>query len=121
MTRPGMKRIDNIVAGNGEPLAGRMGAYAELLAYPLLLARWRQRLHIGRRAWRLRLFAIVVGARTQLQADRFATCLSLGFGGGIVCLKTVLGNYYDLKALILLLGIAIAITTSLSAALEVST
>ena len=58
---------------------------------------------------------IIVDARTQLQVDMFATCLGIGFGGGIVCLMTVLGNYYGLKAFALLSGIAIAINTTLSA------
>ncbi|MEO8062286.1 MAG: hypothetical protein ABI821_06025 [Pseudomonadota bacterium] len=58
---------------------------------------------------------IIFNARTQLQVDMFATCLGIGFGGGIVCLMTVLGNYYGLKAFALLSGIAIAINTTLSA------
>jgi MFS family permease len=58
---------------------------------------------------------IIVDARTPLLVDAFATCLGVGFGGGIVCLMAVLGNYYGLKAFALLSGIAIAINTTLSA------
>ena len=58
---------------------------------------------------------IIVDARTQLAVNAFATCLGIGFGGGVVCLMTVLGNYYGLKAFALLSGIAIAINTTLSA------
>jgi cyanate permease len=58
---------------------------------------------------------IIVDARTQLEIDAFATCLGIGFGGGIVCLMTVLSNYYGLKAFALLSGIAIALNTTLSA------
>ena len=47
--------------------------------------------------------------------DAFAVCLGIGFGGGVVCLMAVLGNYYGLKAFALLSGIAIAINTTLSA------
>jgi MFS family permease len=58
---------------------------------------------------------IIVNARTELQVDVFATCLGIGFGGGVVCLMAVLGNYYGLKAFALLSGVAIAINTTLSA------
>lgn len=58
---------------------------------------------------------IIVDARSQLQVDLFAACLGVGFGGGIVCLMAVLGNYYGLKAFALLSGIAIALNTTLSA------
>jgi cyanate permease len=59
---------------------------------------------------------IMVDARTQTLVTVFAGCLGIGFGGGIVCLMTVLGNYFGLKAFALLSGIAIAINTTLSAA-----
>jgi len=58
---------------------------------------------------------IIVEARTPLLVNAFATCLGIGFGGGVVCLMTVLGNYYGLKVFALLSGIAIAINTTLSA------
>jgi MFS family permease len=58
---------------------------------------------------------IIVDARTTLAVDAFATCLGVGFGGGVVCLMAVLGNYFGLKAFALLSGIAIAINTTLSA------
>ena len=59
---------------------------------------------------------LIVDARTPLLVNAFATCLGIGFGGGVVCLMTVLGNYYGLKAFALLSGIAIAINTTLSRA-----
>lgn len=58
---------------------------------------------------------IIVGARTPMLVNAFATCLGIGFGGGVVCLMATLGNYYGLKAFALLSGIAIAINTTLSA------
>ena len=58
---------------------------------------------------------IIVDARTTLSVNAFATCLGIGFGGGVVCLMAVLGNYYGLKTYALLSGIAIAINTTLSA------
>jgi MFS family permease len=58
---------------------------------------------------------IIVDARTPLLVNAFATCLGIGFGGGVVCLMAVLGNYYGLRTFALLSGIAIAINTTLSA------
>ena len=58
---------------------------------------------------------IIVHADTQREVDLLATCLGMGFGGGVVCLMTVLSNYYGLKAFALLSGIAIAINTTTSA------
>jgi MFS family permease len=58
---------------------------------------------------------IIVDARSTFAVNAFATCLGIGFGGGVVCLMTVLGNYFGLKAFALLSGIAIAINTTLSA------
>ena len=58
---------------------------------------------------------IIVDARTPMLVNAFATCLGIGFGGGVVCLMAVLGNYYGLRTFALLSGIAIAINTTLSA------
>ncbi len=58
---------------------------------------------------------IIVNATTPGLVDAFATCLGIGFGGGVVCLMATIGNYYGLKAFALLSGIAIAINTTLSA------
>ena len=58
---------------------------------------------------------IFVHASTVPLVYAFAVCLGIGFGGGVVCLMAVLGNYYGLKAFALLCGIAIAVNTTLSA------
>jgi len=58
---------------------------------------------------------VFVHASTVPLVYTFAICLGIGFGGGIVCLMAVLGNYYGLKAFALLCGIAIAVNTTLSA------
>lgn len=58
---------------------------------------------------------LIVDARSAMAVNAFATCLGIGFGGGVVCLMTVIGNYFGLKAFALLSGIAIAINTTLSA------
>jgi sugar phosphate permease len=58
---------------------------------------------------------VMVHASTLPLVYLFAFCLGIGFGGGVVCLMTVLGNYFGLKAFALLCGIAIAVNTTLSA------
>ena len=58
---------------------------------------------------------VFVHATTVSLVYVFAFCLGIGFGGGVVCLMTVLGNYFGLKAFALLCGIAIAVNTTLSA------
>ena len=58
---------------------------------------------------------VFVHASTVPLVYTFAVCLGIGFGGGVVCLMAVLGNYYGLKAFALLCGIAIAVNTTLSA------
>jgi MFS family permease len=58
---------------------------------------------------------VFVHASTIPLVYTFAVCLGIGFGGGVVCLMAVLGNYYGLKAFALLCGIAIAVNTTLSA------
>ncbi len=59
--------------------------------------------------------ALIVEPRTSFMVDIAAGCVGIGFGGGVVCLMTVIGNYFGLKAFALLSGIAIAINTTLSA------
>jgi MFS family permease len=58
---------------------------------------------------------VVVNAHALWQVVLFATCIGIGFGGGIVCLMTVLSNYYGTGAFASLAGLAIAINTTLSA------
>lgn len=58
---------------------------------------------------------VFVHASTVPLVYTFAVCLGIGFGGGVVCLMAVLGNYYGLKSFALLCGIAIAVNTTLSA------
>jgi MFS family permease len=58
---------------------------------------------------------VIVDARALWRVFLFATCLGVGFGGGIVCLMAVLSNYYGTRAFASLAGLAIAINTTLSA------
>lgn len=58
---------------------------------------------------------LAVDARSNSELFMFAACLGIGFGGSIVCLMTVLGNYYGMRAFASLSGLALAINTTLSA------
>ena len=58
---------------------------------------------------------VIVNAHAQWQVLLFATCIGIGFGGGVVCLMAVLSNYYGTQPFASLAGLAIAINTTLSA------
>jgi MFS family permease len=58
---------------------------------------------------------LVVDARSNSQLYAFAVCVGSGFGAMIVCLMAVLSNYYGLKAYASIVGLAIAIQTTVSA------
>ena len=58
---------------------------------------------------------IIVNAHAPWQVFLFATCIGIGFGGGLVCLMAVLSNYYGTQPFASLAGLAIAINTTLSA------
>jgi len=58
---------------------------------------------------------VIVNAHAFWQVVLFAVCIGIGFGGGIVCLMSVLSNYYGTAAFPSLAGVAIAINTTVSA------
>jgi MFS family permease len=58
---------------------------------------------------------VIVNAHALWQVFLFATCIGIGFGGGVVCLMAVLSNYFGTRAFASLAGLAIAINTTLSA------
>jgi MFS family permease len=58
---------------------------------------------------------VIVNAHALWQVFLFATCIGIGFCGGIVCLMAVLSNYFGTRAFASLAGVAIAINTTLSA------
>jgi MFS family permease len=59
--------------------------------------------------------ALIVHAHSHQAVVAFAVCLGIGFGGGLVCLMTVLSNYFGTRAFASLSGLAVAINTTLSA------
>jgi MFS family permease len=58
---------------------------------------------------------VIVNAHALWQVILSATCVGIGFGGGLVCLMAVLSNYYGTRVFASLAGLAIAINTTLSA------
>lgn len=58
---------------------------------------------------------LIVHAYARSQVFLFATCLGIGFGGGLVCLMAVLSNYFGTRAFASVAGLAVAINTTLSA------
>jgi len=58
---------------------------------------------------------VVVNARSHTSVLVFASCLGIGFGGGLVCLMATLSNYFGTRAFASLAGLAVAINTTLSA------
>lgn len=58
---------------------------------------------------------VIVDARALWQVFLFATCLGIGFGGGLVTFMSVLSNYYGTRAFASLAGLAVAINTTVSA------
>jgi MFS family permease len=59
--------------------------------------------------------AVIVNAHSHASVLLFATCLGIGFGGGLVCLMATLSNYFGTAAFASLAGLAVAINTTLSA------
>jgi MFS family permease len=70
--------------------------------------------------WACFLAVFGLGQLLALQADTSlllivsASCLGIGFGGGVVCSAAVLSNYYGMKAFAALIGLTIALNTSLT-------
>ena len=62
-----------------------------------------------------RALALGLDARSMPLVVTFATCIGIGFGGGMVCMMTVLSNYYGVAPFATLSGVAVALNTTLSA------
>jgi MFS family permease len=58
---------------------------------------------------------LAVHAGTMTMLVGVASCLGIGFGGGVVCVATVLSNYYGTKVFASLLGLSLAINTTMGA------
>ncbi|HZF15084.1 MAG TPA: MFS transporter [Steroidobacteraceae bacterium] len=57
---------------------------------------------------------LIVHARSYEMLVAFSICIGVGFGGGVVSMMTVLGNYFGMRSFALLSGVAIGINTGFS-------
>jgi MFS family permease len=58
---------------------------------------------------------LAVHAETIPMLAGVSACLGVGFGGGVVCLATVLSNYYGTKVFASLIGLSLAVNTTMGA------
>ena len=58
---------------------------------------------------------VLLVARTPLLVSVAAACMGIGFGGGLVAMMAVMGNYYGAPAFAAVSGLGIAINTGTSA------
>jgi MFS family permease len=71
--------------------------------------------------WAAFIASFGVGQWFLLSADTFSVMIAaagfigIGFGGGVVCLAAVISNYYGIKPFAVLIGVTIAINTTLGA------
>jgi MFS family permease len=59
------------------------------------------------------ILAVHAGTMTMLAV--VSACLGIGFGGGVVCLASVLSNYYGTKVFASLIGLSLAVNTTMGA------
>jgi MFS family permease len=58
---------------------------------------------------------VLLDATTPLKLNIYAICIGFGFGGGLVCMMTVLSNYFGSKAYASVIGITLAVQTTIGA------
>jgi OFA family oxalate/formate antiporter-like MFS transporter len=58
---------------------------------------------------------VLLHADTVLKMNVFAVCVGLGFGGGLVCMMTVLSNYFGSAAYASVIGVTLATQTTVGA------
>lgn len=58
---------------------------------------------------------ILLDATTAAEMNAFAICVGFGFGGSLVCMMTVLSNYFGSKAYASVIGITLAVQTTAGA------
>jgi sugar phosphate permease len=59
---------------------------------------------------------VLIDASTKLTLYTYAICIGAGFGGGLVCMMTVMSNYFGSKAYASVIGITLAVQTTIGAA-----
>ena len=58
---------------------------------------------------------VLIDATTLLKLNIYAVCIGFGFGGGLVCMMTVMSNYFGSKAYASIIGITLAVQTTIGA------
>lgn len=58
---------------------------------------------------------VLIDATGVLNLNIYAVCIGFGFGGGLVCMMTVLSNYFGSKAYASIIGITLAVQTTVGA------
>lgn len=58
---------------------------------------------------------VLIEATSPLLLNVYAVCIGFGFGGGLVCMMTVLSNYFGSKAYASVIGITLAVQTTAGA------
>jgi len=58
---------------------------------------------------------VLLNATTPLRLNIYAVLIGFGFGGGLVCMMTVLSNYFGSKAYASVIGITLAVQTTIGA------
>ncbi len=58
---------------------------------------------------------VLLDATSAVTLNIYAVCIGFGFGGGIVCMMTVLSNYFGSKAYASIIGITLAVQTTVGA------
>jgi MFS family permease len=58
---------------------------------------------------------LAVNAVSSFLLIGVASCIGIGFGGGVVCVATVLSNYYGTKVFASLIGLSLAFNTTFGA------
>jgi MFS family permease len=58
---------------------------------------------------------VLLDATSAITLNIYAVCIGFGFGGGLVCMMTVLSNYFGSKAYASIIGITLAVQTTVGA------
>jgi len=58
---------------------------------------------------------VLIDATTTTKLYIYAICIGAGFGGGLVCMMTVMSNYFGSKAYASVIGITLAVQTTIGA------
>jgi MFS family permease len=58
---------------------------------------------------------VLLDATTQVKLYVYAVCIGFGFGGSLVCMMTVMSNYFGSRAYASVIGITLAVQTTVGA------